>query len=188
MKTVVHNILLAFFSSTMAILLVAVAAFGQGNGSGYLKVKANPSHAGVFIDGKYVGPASNFGSARKYAVPAGEHEVILRDPRCQDYTTKVTIVAGKTATISQALQPATLASPPFGTLRIEAGSGKFDAVYLNDKFMGHVDEFNNFAQGLSLNPGEYTLKVVTPDGKQELEQKVKIEENKTTKVQVKAGG
>ena len=147
-------------------------------------MKANPTHAGVFIDGKYVGPAANFGFARKYAVPAGEHDVVLRDPRYQDFSTKVKVEAGKTVTVSQSLQAATLASPPFGKLRIEGGSSKFDAVYVNDKFMGHVDEFNNFAQGLLLNPGEYTLKVVSPDGKQELEQKIKIDENKTTLVHV----
>lgn len=55
---------------------------------------------------------------------------------------------------------------------------------MNDKFMGHVDEFNNFAQGLLLNPGDYTLKVVSPDGKQELEQKIKIDANKTTHIRV----
>ena len=168
------------------VLLTGVCASAQNSGNGYLKVHANPTHAGVFVDGKYVGPAANFGMARKYAVPAGEHEVILRDPRCQDFTTKVTITAGKTTTLSQTLQPATLASPPFGNLRVEGGASKFDAVYVNDKFMGHVDEFNNFAQGLLLNPGTYTLKVVSPDGKQELMQKITIEVNKTTHVRVGA--
>lgn len=163
--------------------LGGLCASAQDNGTGYLKVKANPNHAGVFIDGKYLGPAANFGMARKYAVPAGEHEVALKDPRSQDFSTKVTITAGKTTTISQTLQPATLASPPFGTLRVEGGS-KFDAVYVNEKFMGHVDEFNNFAQGLLLNPGEYNLKVVSPDGKTELEQKINIQENKTEHVHI----
>jgi hypothetical protein len=170
----------------LLILLGGMRVSAADSGNGYLKVKANPNHAGVFVDGKYMGPAANFGFARKYAVAAGEHEVVLRDPRCEDYSTKVTITAGKTSTISQTLQPATLAKPPFGNLRVEGGSSKFDAVYVNDKFMGHVDEFNNFAQGLLLNPGEYNLKVVSPDGKTELEQKIKIDENKTTHVKVGA--
>ena len=54
--------------------------------------------------------------------------------------------------------------------------------------MGHVDEFNNSHQGLLLNPGEYTLKVDTPAGNQELEQKIKIEENQTTLIQVGKAG
>jgi len=100
----------------------------------------------------------------------------------------VTIEAGKTTSISQSLQPGTLESPPYGLLRIQGGSSKFDAVFVNDQFMGHVDEFDNFAQGLLLNPGEYTLKVVSPAGKQELEQKIKIEVNKTTRVKVGSAG
>ncbi len=184
MRIVPGPIRLAIFLACAMLMLGGIAASAQESGNGYLKVKANPTHAGVFVDGKYVGPAANFGMARKYVVPAGEHEVVLRDPRCQDFTTKVKIEAGKTFTLSQTLQPATLASPPFGNLRIEGGSSKFDAVYVNDKFMGHVDEFNNFAQGLLLNPGDYTLKVVSPDGKQELEQKIKIDANKTTHIRV----
>lgn len=184
MRIVAKPIRLAIFLACVVLMSQGLAVFARETGNGYLKVKANPSHAGVFIDGKYVGPAANFGMARKYPVPAGEHEVVLKDPQYQDFSTKVTIEAGKTATISQSLQAATLASPPFGNLRIEGGSSKFDAVYVNDKFMGHVDEFNNFAQGLLLNPGEYTLKVVSPDGKQELEQKITIQENKTTRVHV----
>ena len=178
----------AWVSICLLFILGGLGFSATNNDTGYLKVKANPNHAGVFIDDKYVGPAANFGLTRKYAVPAGEHEIVLRDPRCQDFSTKVTIAAGKTLTISQSLQPATLASPPFGVLRVEGGSSKFDGVFVNDKFMGHVDEFNNFAQGLLLNPGEYTLKVVSPEGKTELEQKIKIEENKTTHVRVGTAG
>ena len=177
-----------FLQAFVVILLTAFGVAAQDSGTGYLKVKANPSSAGVFVDGNYVGPAANFGFARKYAVPPGDHEVILRDPRYQDFTTKATITAGKTSTISQSLQAATLAPPPYGSLRVQGGSSKFDAVYLNGKFMGHVDEVNNFAQGLLLNPGDYTLKVVSPAGNQELEQKIKIEENKTTRVHIGSAG
>jgi hypothetical protein len=180
------RIRIAVLSACIVILLGGFGVLAQDSGTGYLKVKANPSSAGVFVDGKYLGPAANFGFARKYALAAGEHEVILRDPRYLDFTTKVKIDAGKTSSISQALQPGTLSPPPYGLLRIQGGSSKFDGVFVNDKFMGHVDEFNNFAQGLLLNPGEYTLKVVSPAGNKELEQKIKIEEKKTTLVHVGA--
>ncbi len=179
---------MAVVTGFVVVFLGGLCAFADNGGTGYLKVKASPDHAGVFIDGKYVGPAANFGRARKYAVAPGEHEVVLRDPLCQDATTKVTITAGKTSTISQTLQALPAAKPPFGTLRVEGGSSKFDAVYINGKFMGHVDELNNFAQGLLLNPGDYTLKVVSPDGKTELEQKINIQENKKTHIKVGATG
>lgn len=184
MRTAAESIRITFLGTCLVVLLGGVYVSAQESGSGYLKVKARPSTAGVFVDDKYLGPAANFGFTRKYVVPAGEHQITLRDSRYQDFSTKVTIAAGKTTTLSQSLQAATVAPPPYGTLRIQGGSSKFDAVFVNGKFMGHVDEFDNFAQGLLLNPGEYTLKVVSSSGNQELEEKIKIEENKTTRVHV----
>jgi hypothetical protein len=51
--------------------------------------------------------------------------------------------------------------------------------------MGHVDEFSNFAQRLLLNPGDYTVKVVSATSGKEQEEKVKIETDKTTTIKVK---
>jgi hypothetical protein len=144
---------------------------------GSLCVKANTGRAGVFVDGKYMGPAANFRVARTYAVPAGEHEVKLIDPRYEELTTKVTIQPGKKTTIHETLKEVPLAKPPFGNLRTE-NPDKFAAVYVNDRFMGHVDEFSNPLQTLLLNPGEYTVKIVPSNG-QPITQSVKIETGKT---------
>jgi len=180
------------FSGKLLVLVVlGHALFFQGalslsaqRDSGYLKAKVNTGRAGVFIDGKYVGPAANFRMTRKYTVSTGEHEVKLSEPRYEEYTTKVTITAGKTTVISQDLKPVPLIKPPYGELRTE-GPDKFAAVYVDGRFMGHVDEFSNFAQRLLLNPGDYTVKIVPTAGSPEYEEKIKIEVNKTTTVKVK---
>ncbi len=167
------------FWKTVAIALVLSAwALAQENGS--LCVKASPGRAGVFVDGKYLGPASNFRVARTYAVAAGDHEVKLVDPRFEDVTTKVSIKPGKKTTISETLKALPPAKPPFGRLRTES-TDKFAAVYVNDEYMGHADEFSNFAQGLLLNPGEYTVKIVPASGSP-VTQTVKIEADKTVLV------
>ncbi len=161
-------------------LLAATLVFPllpQDSSLGSLCVKANPGRAGVFVDGKYLGPAANFRVARTYPVAAGEHEVKLIDPRYEELTTRVTIQAGKKTTISETLKAIPLAQPPFGRLRTE-NPDKFAAVYVNDKFMGHVDEFSNPAQALLLPPGEYTVKIVPATG-QPVTQTTKIEANKT---------
>lgn len=166
-----------------AALLIAVAAIplvGQQN-TGYLRTKVNPGRAGVFIEGKYVGPAANFRIGRKYAVAAGEHEVRLSEPRYEDVVVKVTIEPGKTTTLSQTMKQLALAEPPFGRLRTPSPD-KFAAVYVNDKYMGHADEFSHPGQGLLLNPGEYTVKIVPASGGEGREEKIKIEANKVTVV------
>jgi len=145
-------------ASFMLISLTCTAA-----DSGKLKTEVTPGRAGVFIDGKYVGPAANFKIARKYEVAAGEHEIKLEEPRYQEIVKKVTIEAGKTTVMKETMVALPPAKPPFGKLRIE-NADHFAAVYVNDRFMGHVDEFSNFAQALLLNPGTYEVKVVPTNG------------------------
>jgi hypothetical protein len=75
-----------------------------------------------------------------------------------------------------------LAEPPFGRLRV-ISPDKFEAVYADGKFMGHAGEFNNPLQGLLLNPGEYTVKLVPVSGGEGHEEKTRIEADKTIIVQ-----
>jgi hypothetical protein len=158
--------------------VASIPVVAQQN-TGSLKTSINPGRAGVFIDGKYVGPAGNFGVGRKYAVAAGEHEVRLSEPRYEDVVTKVTIQAGKTTKLAQTMKELPLAKPPFGLLRTMS-EDKFAAVYVNGKFMGHAGEFNNPVQGLQLNPGAYTVKIVPVAGGDGHEEQVKIEADKVT--------
>jgi hypothetical protein len=160
------------------ITFVSVLAYAQG--AGFIKAHIDPGRAGVFIDGVYVGPAANFKVARKYAVAAGEHEVKLIDPRYEEYTTKVTVTAGKTSVITQKLKALPPPKPPFGMIRT-LSTDKFAAVYINDKFYGHADEFSNPSQRLLLPPGEYTIRVVPASGSPH-EEKIKVEADKTVVV------
>ena len=176
-----NSLLHAVLGSALLFCCALPVAAQQGNG--YLKAKINPGRAGVFIDGKYVGPAANFRMARKYAVPVGEHEVKLLEPRYEDIVTKVQVTAGKTTVISETMKALAPAKPPFGRLRVEGGD-KFTAVYVNDKFMGHAGEFNNPVQGLLLNPGDYTGRIV-PAGGAEREEKIKIDADKTTVIKAR---
>ena len=151
---------------------------------GFLKAKVEPGRAGVFVDGKYLGPAANFKMARKYAVAPGEHEVKLIDPRYEEVTKKVTITAGKTTVLTEVLHALPLAKPPYGKIRA-VGFQKFDALYINDHFYGHVDEFSNPGQYLCLTPGTYTVKVVPMAGGAAHEEKVTLEAEKMTIIKAK---
>src|SRR4051812_41455913 len=102
----------------------------QAPGFGKLKLKVKPTRAGVFVDGKYVGPAANFGRSRSYSVAPGPHEVRLSEPRYQDLVKTITIVPGQTFVMKEKLIAVPLERPPFGVLRIEHPD-KFAAVYIN---------------------------------------------------------
>ncbi len=164
--------------SALFFVLALLPLMAQEAGS--LCVKANTGRAGVFVDGKYLGPAANFRVARTYAVPAGEHQLKLVDPRYEELNAKVNVMAGKKTTVRETLKELPPAKPPFGRIRTES-SDKFAAVYVNDRYMGHADEFSNSAQGLLLNPGEYEVRIVPASG-QPVVQKIKLEADKTVLV------
>src|ERR1700722_10864955 len=77
------------------LLVFACGDLAAQTGTGNLKAHVNPGRAGVFVDGKYLGPAANFKVARTYAVAAGQHTVKLIDPRYEEVEMMVTITAGK---------------------------------------------------------------------------------------------
>lgn len=163
------------------ILLTAAIALPVAAQTGYVKTSVNPGRAGVFIDGKYVGPSANFRIDRKYAVAPGEHEIRLVDPRYEELVTKVTVEPGKTAKVSATLKRLPAAQPPFGQLRV-SHPDKFAAVYINNKYFGHVDEFSNFAQGVLLNPGEYEVRVEPTAGGAPITRKATIQAGTVTRV------
>jgi hypothetical protein len=47
----------------VAVLICTLPLAAQSNGT--LKAKVDPSHAGLFLDGKYLGPAAHLGMTRK---------------------------------------------------------------------------------------------------------------------------
>ena len=77
-----------------------------------------------------------------------------------------------------------LVKPPYGKIRA-VGFQKYDALYINDHFYGHVDEFSNPGQYLCLTPGTYTVKVVPMAGGAAHEEKVTLEAEKMTIIKAK---
>ena len=181
----------------LRILLVAFTLlFSLGltaaDENGYIKARGKPLNAGVFVDGNYVGPAGRFTVPEKYPVAPGPHEITLKDPRCEDYTARVTVQAKKTTKISYKLKRLTPAQPPFGRLRLGGGevesflsvtAGDVGAIYINDKFFGYVDELNNSGGGLLLNPGTYKVHISSPLFG-DTTQQVTIEANKVTVIRL----
>jgi len=164
------------------LLLSAGLSFAQG--AGKLKTSVGPSRAGVFVDGKYVGPAGNFAMARTYTLPAGEHTILLTEPRYKDLTRTVSVTAGKTTTLTENLEKLPPAQGPFGSIRTMHPE-KFAAVYINGKYYGHVDEFSNFAQRIKIPAGDYEVKIVPVSGGSEFKEMIKVQANQTTVVEAK---
>ncbi|MCU0229188.1 MAG: PEGA domain-containing protein, partial [Bryobacterales bacterium] len=101
-----------------------------------IRVQADPSVAGLFIDGKYVGPTENFHISIPYEVSAGEHKIRLVDPRYEDYETTVTAVDGQTTKFEFKMTPTPIPPAPFGQIRTLQGASKVTAVDLTQQSAG----------------------------------------------------
>ncbi len=176
-------------SAILLLSAAATSAFAQG----YIKCVGNVGRAGVFVDGNYVGPAYRFTLPEKYAVSPGEHQIVLRDPRYEEFRTTVTVEEGKTAKVRFKMTRRQPPKGPFGRLRfgggveksfLSASGGDTSAVYVNNQFWGYVDEFNNPGSGILLPPGTYEVRVDSPIYGR-IHEKVTIEANKVTVIPLK---
>ncbi len=159
------------------LAVLSVTCFAADTGK--LKTEVNPGRAGVFVDGKYLGPAANFKVGQTYELPAGEHDLKLVDPRYQDIEKKITIVAGKKLVVTETMTALPVPKPPFAYVRTE-NPDHFAAVYLNDHFVGHVDEFSNPGQKLAIPPGTYEIKIVPVNGQNTVTKMVTVAADTTT--------
>jgi len=178
----------------LSVALSLSAAAKNTDTNGYIKARGNPTGAGLFVDGKYIGPAGRFTVPEKYAIEPGTHEVRLEDPRFEAFTTKVTVTAGKTAKLHFKLKKVEPPKGPFGRLRFGGGEaesfisvayGDTSAVYINGRFWGHVDEFNNIGGGMLLPAGTYQLSVNSPIFG-EIKKDVTVTANKVTVIPLPA--
>lgn len=179
------------------LLLAASAALLAGTAGakvtdhGFVKARGGPEDAAIFINGKYVGPASRYTVPEKYDAPLGDIEVTFRDPRYEEFTAKVKVEPGKTVHIHYNLKKLEPPKPPFGLLRFLGGGttptegslsgGDIGPVYINDHYYGYLQELNHVGTGILLTPGTYDLHIdsmVFGD----VRQKVTIEADKTTMI------
>lgn len=187
-----RTIPLSALALATAILTIPAAA----QDSGYIKAYGAPGDAGVWVNGKYIGPSHRFTLSEKYAAPAGDVEVTFKEPRYEEYSTKVTVKPHKTTKVKYAMKKLPEPKGPFGRLRLGGGeadsfisvaAGDTGPIYLNDRFVGYVDELNNAGGGLLVNPGTYDLSVDSQKFGQ-IHQKVTIEANKVTVIPLEQKG
>lgn len=67
----------------------------ESAGSGFLEVATSPSNADIFVDGAYSGKSPN----TIYNVPVGAHNIIIKKSGYGDFSSQVSIEAGKRAYI-----------------------------------------------------------------------------------------
>lgn len=159
----------AILTAMMAVAVVAQIP----DKSGFVQTKVTPASAGVFVDGKYMGPSSLFAEkARAIRVAAGNHRVEIVDPYHVTIVADLQVTDGQYHEISEAMKPNGKApKKKFSTVSTE-GFGEA-AVYLDGDYFGHA------GRPIRVKPGKFMLKITSMDGTILRELKVELANGET---------
>lgn len=119
--------------------------------------------SGVWVDGQYVGYLKELKGSKKILLLPGNHHVEIRQSGYRTFTREVNLAPGQKEIVAVAMQPDPTAH--YGDQSAEVKiSGKPDraAVFVDKKFVGHIDQFNGPGQGMLLTPGKHEIKVSLP--------------------------
>ncbi|HET7440647.1 MAG TPA: PEGA domain-containing protein [Terriglobales bacterium] len=119
--------------------------------------------AGVWVDGQYVGYVKELNGDKKMLLLPGKHEIVVRQPWYKDYVERALLEPGELHTINLSLAR-DMRLPPKGAtgeLKISATPVRA-AVFVDDQFAGHVDEFGGIGKAMLLTPGQHHVRIALP--------------------------
>lgn len=119
--------------------------------------------AGVWVDGQYVGFVKELSGDKKITLLPGKHDLIVRQAWYDDYTQQVVLEPGQTHVVNVSLVKAAhpRTQEATGELKISATPTRA-AVFVDNQFAGHVDEFDGVGKAMLLTPGRHTVRVALP--------------------------
>ena len=140
-------------------LLATMALVAQmPDKSGFVQTKVTPAHAGVFVDGKYMGPSSLFvDKARAIRVAVGNHRVEMVEPYHDTLVVDLQVTEGQYNEINKAMKPNGKAPTKKVSAIVTEGYGEA-AIYLDNDYYGHA------GRELRVKPGKYMMKIKSMDG------------------------
>jgi len=119
--------------------------------------------AGVWVDGQYVGYTKELNGDKKMLLLPGKHEITVRQPWYKDYVEQAVLEPGEVHTINLLLvkDARTPAKNATGELKISATPTRA-AVFVDEQFTGHVDEFDGLGKAMLLTPGKHRVRIALP--------------------------
>lgn len=119
--------------------------------------------SGVWIDGQYVGYLKELKGDKKVMLLPGEHEISVRQGGLDDFVRKIVIEPGGKLTVHVAMRKSAGWQIPsaIATLKLTVQPDRA-AVFLDDKYVGHVGEFGGKFHSMQLAAGKHRVKIELP--------------------------
>src|SRR5581483_9293102 len=157
-----------FVSIMLAVLCLGLASVSASDGPILAEIRFHPDggaekNAGVWVDGQYVGFVKELKGAKKLMLLPGKHEIVARQAWYKDYVEQAVLEPGEVHEIRLVLMRDSRTPSPdaTGELKISATPTRA-AVFIDDQFAGHVDEFDGVGKALLLTTGKHRVRIALP--------------------------
>jgi len=119
--------------------------------------------SGVWVDGQYVGYLKELKGSKKVLLLPGEHEIVVRQAGFKDFTQKVLLEPGQRQVVNVTMAKDPQAQYPEVTAEVKMSvRPNRAAVFVDDRFVGFVDQFDGPGQWLLLAPRKHRFKITLP--------------------------
>jgi hypothetical protein len=119
--------------------------------------------SGVWIDGQYVGYLKELKGSKNVLLLPGEHEIAVRQTGFKDFAQKIVVEPGQKHVVNVAMERDLQAQYPDVTAELKISlKPNRAAVFVEDRFVGFVDQFDGPGQWLLLAPGKHRIKITLP--------------------------
>jgi len=147
-------------------LISCVASLGQNQVLGELQIVGKSKAAktsGVWVDGQYVGYVDELKGDKKVLLLPGEHEIAVRQSGYAEFSEKVMVEPRKKTVLKVAMAKDPRSQLPRVTSQIKLNvTPARAAVFVDDAFVGSVNEFTGVGHGMLVSPGKHRLKIALP--------------------------
>jgi hypothetical protein len=118
--------------------------------------------SGVWVDGQYVGYLGELDGGNKLRLLPGEHEVLIRQAGFEDFRQKVIIEPRKILDVHVVMEKDGGVAYPDSKTSSEIKLNvqpRRAAVFLDDNFVGHVQEYDGAGKGMLVFPGKHRITI-----------------------------
>jgi PEGA domain len=156
----------AFFCFVFCSWMFSIASLAQNQVLGEVqlvgKTKADKT-SGVWVDGQYVGYVDELKDDKKLLLLPGEHEIAVRQSGYTGFAQKVIVEPRKKVVLQVVMLKDPQARFPKITAQIKLHvTPERAAVFVDDAFVGSVNEFTGVGHGMLVSPGKHRLKIALP--------------------------
>ena len=155
-------VLLIFFSGAPPVHAQDTSKMGEVR---FTADNQDERDAGVWIDGNYTGYVKELKGDRKVMLPAGEHQISIRQAGFKELTKTVVADPDQPQIVAVVLEEnpkLTFPGADAAELRLDIRP-KRAAVFMDEHYMGHGGDFGGRFHSMLVTPGKHKLKV-TLDG------------------------